>query len=105
MAHSGHNDTDSRGLLFSTVLGRDTPSAEKFFHRLSVLGAHAVVDEDVEGGVDVGGNLKDPGQHEHGVLVAMAYSHIWHEELHEPAYKHLNEVNIYMNQSNRPSRP
>ena len=63
MAYSGLDDTDSRGLLFSTVLSADLPSAEQFFYRLSVFGTHAVVDEDIEGAVDVGGDLKDPGQH------------------------------------------
>ena len=63
MAYSGLDDSDSRGLLLSTVLSADLPSAEKFFYRLSVFGAHAVVDEDVEGGVDVAGDLKNPGQH------------------------------------------
>ena len=93
MAYSGYDDIHSRGLLFFvfTVLGRDTPPAEKFFHRLSVLGAHAVVDEDVEGGVDVAGDLQQPGQHEHCVLVAKPGSHFWHEEQHDPAQKQVEQ--------------
>ena len=68
----GHGDTDSRSLLCVSAcrLCGDPPSAEERFHRLSVPGAHAVVDEDVEGGVDVGGDLQEPGRHEVGVLVA-----------------------------------
>ena len=91
MAYSRHDDIDSRGLLLSTVPGADPPSAEKFFYRLSVLGAHAVVDEDVEGGVDVGGDLQHPGQHEHGVLVATPRSHFWHEDQRDPAQKQVEQ--------------
>ena len=70
-------------------LGGDPPSAEERFRRLSVLGAHAVVDEDVEGGVGVGSNFQQPGKHEDGVLVATSSVHLRHEQLHDPAWKHM----------------
>ena len=78
-------------MLFVSILrlGGDPLSAEERFHRLSILGAHAVVDKDVEGGVSVGRNLHQPGKHEDRVLVAMSRVHLWHEELHDPAWKHL----------------
>ena len=77
----GHNSTDSHDLIFVSVLrlGGNSPSTEERFHRLSVLGAHAVVDEDVEGGIDVGGNFKEPEHSEERVLVATARVHLWHK--------------------------
>ena len=75
-------------------LGGDPLSAEERFHRLSILGAHAVVDKDVEGGVSVGRNLHQPGKHEDRVLVAMSRVHLWHEELHDPAWKHLKMYKV-----------
>ena len=84
----GHHNTDTRGLLFDSALrlGGDPPSAteEERLDRLPVPGAHAVVDEDVEGGVGVGGDLQHPGDRQHRVLVAVARVHLRHEELHEP---------------------
>ena len=77
--------------LFLLFLAVTRPPQKSFFHRLSVLGAHAVVDEDVEGGVDVAGDLQQPGQHEHGVLVAKPGSHFWHEEQHDPAQKQVEQ--------------
>jgi len=75
-------------------LGADPPSAEERFHRLSVPGAHAVVDEDVEGGVDVGGDLQEPSRHEVGVLVATSRVQLWHEGQHQPARTQCNSTGI-----------
>ena len=67
-------------------LGGDPPSAEERFRRLSVLGAHAVVDEDVEGGVDVRADLQEPGRRKKSVLVAASRIHLRHEEKRQPAW-------------------
>ena len=85
----GHNTTNSRGLLYVSVLqlGDDPPSAAEHFHRLSVPGAHAVVDEDVEGGVDVGGDLQVPQRREDRILVATSRIKLRHEELNKPRWK------------------
>ena len=91
-----HDDTDSRILLCVSVrrLCGDPPSAEERFHRLSVPRSHAVVDEDVEGGVDVGGDLQEPGRHEVGVLVATSRVQLWHEGQHQPARTQCNSTGI-----------
>ena len=88
-ANSRHDDTDSCGLLCDSVLRfrGDPPTAEERFHGLSVLGAHAVVDDDVEGAVDVGSYLQQPGHRLVGVLVASPRVHLRHKQLHEPANK------------------
>ena len=80
----GPDNADSRVLLCVSVplLGGDPPSAEESFHRLSVPGAHAVVDEDVEGAVDVGSDLHEPENREEDVLVATPSVHLRHEEQH-----------------------
>ena len=82
----GNGGTSYRGhcLLFNLV-GGDPPSAEELLHRLSVPGAHAVVDEDVEGGVEVGGNLNEPSQQEISVVVAASRGQLRHEGYHQPA--------------------
>ena len=87
----GHGDTDSRSLLCVSAcrLCGDPPSAEERFHRLSVPGAHAVVDEDVEGGVDVGGDLQEPEACQEYVLVAAPRVHVWYEELRNSAGKRI----------------
>ena len=63
----------------------DPSSAEERLHRLSVPGAHAVVDEDVEGGVDVGVDLQEPEGREERVLVAASRVQLRHEGQHQPA--------------------
>ena len=75
-------------LTLSLGPGGDPPSAteEERLDRLPVPGAHAVVDEDVEGGVDVGGDLQEPEAGEEGVLVAASRAHLRYEQLHEPAW-------------------
>ena len=96
LSGSGQHNGDSRRLLFITVsvlrLGGDSPSAENRFHRLSVLAAHAAVDEDVERGVDVGGDLKKPGRRKKRVLVATSCVHLWDEEKHQPARTKLRRI-------------
>ena len=66
----GHENTDSRGLLFVSFPPSDggRPSDEEHLHSLSVFGAHVVVDEDVEGGVSVGSDLQEPENGEVCVL-------------------------------------
>ena len=90
-SNSGHSvSTGSLDLdpLCASVLQRgvDSPSAEERFHRLSVLGAHDVVDEDVEGGVDVRADLQEPGRRKKSVLVAASRIHLRHEEKRQPAW-------------------
>ena len=83
----GHDNADSRSLVCVSgpQLGCDPPSAEDCFHHLSVPGAHAVVDEDVEGGVDVGVDLQEPEGREERVLVAASRVQLRHEGQHQPA--------------------
>ena len=85
----GHNTTNSRALLYVSVLqlGHDPASAEEHSDRLSVPGAHAVVDEDVEGGVDVGGDLQVPQRREDRILVATSCIQLRHEKLNKPSRK------------------
>ena len=87
----GNNYTDTRNPLCvgAPRLGRDPPSTEECFHRLPVLGAHAVVDEDVEGGVDVGGDLQEPEACQEYVLVSAPRVHVWYEELRNSAGKRI----------------
>jgi len=81
----GHDNADSRSLVCVSgpQLGFDPPSAEECFHHLSVPGAHAVVDEDVEGGVDVGGDLQEPEACQENVLVAAPRVHVLPTQLWE----------------------
>ena len=79
--------SDSCSFLFVSVLqlGSDSSSAEERFHRLSVLGAHAVVDEDVKGRVDVGVDLQEPERRKVRVLVTASCVQFWHNKQHQPA--------------------
>ena len=83
----GHDNANNISFLFVSVfqLGGGPPSAKKRFHRLSVLGAHAVVDEDVEGGVDVRADFQEPGRRKKSVLVAPSRIQLWHEQQNQPA--------------------
>ena len=96
---SGHSvNTGSLDLdpLCASVLQRgvDSPSAEERFHRLSVLGAHAVVDEDVEGGIDVGSDLQKPEHREDSVLVSTSCVQLRQEELHKSAWKQFGIIGM-----------
>ena len=86
MSVCGHNTSSHDLLSVSLKRGGDPPSAEERFHRLSVLGTHAVVDEDVEGRVDVGGNLQKPSHHEIRVLVATSRVQFRYKGQHQPAW-------------------
>ena len=80
----GIDRADGRGLLSAGVCSKP-PFAEDCFHHLSVPGTHAVVDEDVEGGVDVGVDLQEPEGREERVLVAASRVQLRHEGQHQPA--------------------
>ena len=58
---------------------------------MSVARAHGVVDHEVEGGVDVGGDIDDP-QTRHGqVVVTSPRVHLRHERQDEPATRELSK--------------
>ena len=78
------------------------PLQKSAFIVSSVLGAHVVVDEDVEGGVDIGVDLQHSERHEVSVLVATPRVHLRDEEQHESAYKNrgFNCVDLLLSSPN-----
>ena len=75
---------------FSGFALRGLP-AEQCPEGVSVARAHGVVDHEVEGGVDVGGDIDDP-QTRHGqVVVTSPRVHLRHERQDEPATRELSK--------------
>ena len=84
----GHDKADSCGLLRVSLIqfcGDRAFVCRRAFASLSVPGAHAVVDEDVEGEADVGVDLQEPVEREERVLVAASRVQLRHEGQHQPA--------------------
>ena len=67
------------------VIGLVIP-AEQSPEGLSVSGAHGVVDQDVEGGVDVGQHVYYPDAGHSKVVVASTRVHLRHEEPGKPEH-------------------